>query len=101
MAVITRDGYRRRGLGTIVAARTVLECERLGFRTWWNTSLDNVGSASIARSLGYRTERHYQTLAWEKADAINAVTLVRRFEQLVPPGTQRMVPSWKIGPALA
>ena len=68
MAVITRDGYRRRGLGTVVAARTVLNCERNGFHTWWNTSLDNVGSASIARSLGYRSERHYQTLVWEKTE---------------------------------
>ncbi|MGA7671597.1 MAG: GNAT family N-acetyltransferase [Nitrolancea sp.] len=67
IAVITRDGYRRRGLASIVAARTVLECERHGYRTWWNTSLDNIGSASIARSLGYRTERHYRTWAWDKA----------------------------------
>ena len=65
IAVITRDGYRQRGLATIVAARTILECERRGYRTWWNTSLDNVGSASIARSLGYRSERHYRTLVWE------------------------------------
>ncbi len=62
MAVITGEDYRRRGLGKIVSARTILECERLGYQTWWNTSLENVASASVARSLGYRTERLYRTL---------------------------------------
>ena len=66
MAVITEPAYQRRGLGRIVSARTVLECEQLGYQTWWNTSLENVGSAAIARSLGYRTERHYRTLAWDR-----------------------------------
>ena len=67
MAVITGEDYRRRGLGKIVSARTLLECERLGYQTWWNTSLENVASASIARSLGYRTERHYRTYIWSKS----------------------------------
>jgi hypothetical protein len=66
IAVITRGGYRQRGLARIVAARAVLECERLGYRTWWNTSLENVASASLARSLGYQTERRYRTLVWNK-----------------------------------
>ena len=68
MAVITDSAYQRRGLGRVVSARTVLECERHGYQTWWNTSLENVASAAIARSLGYRTECRYRTLAWERAD---------------------------------
>ncbi len=66
MAVISDRAYRRRGLGRIVSARTALECERLGYQTWWHTSLENLASAAIARSLGYRSERHYETMVWEK-----------------------------------
>jgi hypothetical protein len=64
MAVITRDAYQRRGLGTVVCARTILECDRLGWRTWWNTGLGNPASAGLARKLGYRTERRHRVLAW-------------------------------------
>jgi GNAT superfamily N-acetyltransferase len=69
MATITHQAYRRRGLATVVCARTILECERRGDRTWWNTSLTNASSAALARKLGYRTERHYRVLAWHKAPA--------------------------------
>jgi len=69
MATITHEAYRRRGLTTIVSARTILECERLGHQTWWNTSLNNVASARIARSLGYRTEQRYATRSWSRSTA--------------------------------
>jgi hypothetical protein len=64
MGTITHADYRRRGLGTVVCARTILECELLGHRTWWNTALTNIASATLARKLGYRTERRYRVLAW-------------------------------------
>jgi GNAT superfamily N-acetyltransferase len=64
MAVITREAYQRRGLATVVCARTILECERRGNRTWWNAGEANVGSVGLARKLGYRTERRYRVLAW-------------------------------------
>lgn len=64
MGTITHADYRGRGLGTVVCARTILECERLGYRTWWNTALTNVASAGLARKLGYRVERPYRVLAW-------------------------------------
>ena len=68
MATITDTAYQRRGLGTIVCARTILECERNGYATWWNTGLTNLGSSALARKLGYRTERRYRLLAWYPAD---------------------------------
>jgi hypothetical protein len=64
MATITDDAYQRRGLATIVCARTILECERLGYATWWNTGLTNLASAGLARKLGYRIERQYRVMAW-------------------------------------
>ena len=67
MGTITHPHYRRRGLSTVVCANTVLECEQLGYQTWWNTSLTNIASASIARKLGYRIERQYRVLAWHKS----------------------------------
>jgi hypothetical protein len=64
LGVITGDAYQRRRLATIVSARTVLECERRGHQTWWNTATTNLGSVNLARKLGYRTERQYRVLSW-------------------------------------
>jgi GNAT superfamily N-acetyltransferase len=64
MGTITHEDYRGRGLGTVVCAQTILECERHGFRTWWNTATTNIASARLARKLGYRVERPYRVLAW-------------------------------------
>ncbi|HYI15714.1 MAG TPA: GNAT family N-acetyltransferase [Thermomicrobiales bacterium] len=66
MAVITVDVHQRRGLATIVAARTIRECERRGHDTWWNTATTNLGSARLARKLGYRVERRYRVLSWSR-----------------------------------
>jgi hypothetical protein len=64
MATISDEAYQRRGLATVVCARTILECERLGYQTWWNTGLRNAASAGLARKLGYRTERRHRVLSW-------------------------------------
>lgn len=68
MGTITHEDYRRRGLAAIVCARTVLECERLGYVTWWSCSTKNLGSAAIARRLGYRQEQEYRVIAWFPPD---------------------------------
>jgi GNAT superfamily N-acetyltransferase len=64
MAVITREAYQRRGLATVVCARTILECERRGDRTWWSAAAANAASVGLARKLGYRTERRFRVLSW-------------------------------------
>jgi GNAT superfamily N-acetyltransferase len=64
MGTITHQDYRRRGLATIVCARTISACERLGYRTWWNTAHTNTGSIALARKLGYRTEHVFRLVAW-------------------------------------
>jgi GNAT superfamily N-acetyltransferase len=71
MAAITHPDYQRRGLAAIVCARTIQECERLGHRTWWNTSLRNVASAELARKLGYRTEHHFDYFAWHASPTVD------------------------------
>lgn len=69
MGTITHADYRGHGLGTVVCARTILECERMGYQTWWNTALSNVASTALARKLGYRVERPYRVLSWTHAPA--------------------------------
>jgi GNAT superfamily N-acetyltransferase len=64
MAVIVQEAYQRRGLAAVVCARTILECERRGDRTWWNASATNAASVGLARKLGYRTERRFRVLSW-------------------------------------
>lgn len=64
IGTITHADYQRRGLATIVCARTILECERLGYQTWWNCAKQNLGSAATARKLGYRREDEFRLLAW-------------------------------------
>jgi GNAT superfamily N-acetyltransferase len=64
MGTITHEDFRRRGLASIVCARTLLECERLGYQTWWSCATQNVGSAAMARKLGYRREEEFRLLAW-------------------------------------
>jgi RimJ/RimL family protein N-acetyltransferase len=61
---ITDPEQRGRGYATIVSARTVLECERLGYQTYWNCAEDNPASAAIARKLGYRHVEEYRMLVW-------------------------------------
>jgi hypothetical protein len=69
VGTITHETYRGRGLATVVCARTIIECEWLGYRTWWNTALQNAASVGLARKLGYRTERQYRVLAWYRSPA--------------------------------
>jgi hypothetical protein len=69
MGTITHEDYRRRGLASIVCARTLLECERLGYQTWWNCTKQNLGSAAMARKLGYRREDEFRVLAWSAPSA--------------------------------
>jgi GNAT superfamily N-acetyltransferase len=63
MGVVTRERYRRRGFGTVVSQLTARACEARGDRVWWNANAANAPSLSIARRLGFRTERRYRLVA--------------------------------------
>jgi RimJ/RimL family protein N-acetyltransferase len=43
--------------------------ELLGYQTYWNCAKGNVASATLARKLGYHTEKEYRLLAWSKLEA--------------------------------
>lgn len=64
--VITHEEHRRKGYGTIVAARLVQEIESLGDTTFWNCAKQNVGSAGIARKLGYTVEKEFRNMHWQQ-----------------------------------
>lgn len=64
--VVTHEAHRGNGYGTIVSARLVYEIEKLGDRTFWSCDSENHASVAIARKLGYRVEKRFRVLAWDK-----------------------------------
>jgi len=55
MGVFVKPQWRRQGLGKIVSAAATQEVFDLGGLALWNAQADNIGSFSIAKSLGYET----------------------------------------------
>ena len=68
--VFTQEAHRGKGYGTIVSARLVQEIEALGGQTYWNCAKQNMGSVAVARKLGYRLEKEYRCLVWEKLPTV-------------------------------
>lgn len=62
--VITHEEHRQKGYGTIVAARLIQEIEARGDTTFWNCTKQNLGSAEIARKLGYTVEKEFRNMHW-------------------------------------
>jgi hypothetical protein len=69
LGVITHEAHRGRGYATITCAHLVQAYEAQGHQTYWNTALQNLASAAVARKLGYRTERAYRLWAWNKDES--------------------------------
>jgi len=64
--VFTPEAHRSNGYATITSARLIQEIERLGHQTYWDCARQNGASAAVARKLGYRIEKEYRVLAWDK-----------------------------------
>jgi GNAT superfamily N-acetyltransferase len=62
----THHAYRRRGFAALVCAQAIAGCEARGHRPWWNCAVSNVGSAALARKLGFYAEREYVVMAWSR-----------------------------------
>ncbi len=67
--VFTRPDQRGKGYGTLVAARLIQEIEARGGQSYWNCARQNLASARIARKLGYRSEKEYRCMVWEKIES--------------------------------
>lgn len=61
--VDTKNGYRRRGLAQVCAARLILECLDRGLYPSWDAH--NLQSVALAEKLGYHTDKPYVTYAVE------------------------------------
>jgi hypothetical protein len=58
--VVTDSAYQRRGIGKIVAARFVKECEKKSLIPSWDCFQENLGSINLAKSVGFtRRETEY------------------------------------------
>ncbi len=66
--VFTQEAHRGKGYATLTTAHLIKEIETLGDQTYWNCAKQNVASAMVARKLGYRVEKEYRCMAWEKSD---------------------------------
>ncbi len=69
VGVETQPHYMRKGYGYLTCAHLIHRMEQLGYQTYWNCAKGNVASATLARKLGYRTEKEYRLLAWSKLEA--------------------------------
>lgn len=65
IGVITGKAYYQRGYATLCCARCIQEAEVRGYRTYWSCDKENLGSAALARKMGYQTEREYRFVYWE------------------------------------
>lgn len=66
--VFTQKEHRGKGYATMVVAKLIQEVEALGGQTYWNCAKQNTASAAIARKLGYRIEKEFRCMAWNKTD---------------------------------
>jgi RimJ/RimL family protein N-acetyltransferase len=65
IGVITADGHRGLGYGSIVAAHLIRACEERGYSTYWGCNADNLPSIAVARKLGYRIENNYSNAYYQ------------------------------------
>jgi RimJ/RimL family protein N-acetyltransferase len=64
--VFTQEAHRGQGYATITAAHLIRKIEASGDHTYWNCAKQNVASAAVARKLGYRIEKEYRLLGWNR-----------------------------------
>lgn len=66
VGVNTAEEHRQRGLGWMVCAQLIAECEARGLRTWWDCAKQNIPSIKLAEKLGYINGREYRYRWWKK-----------------------------------
>lgn len=64
IGVITGEAYYQRGYATLCCTRCIQAAEARGYRTYWNCNKANLGSAALARKMGYQTEKEYRFVYW-------------------------------------
>lgn len=64
IGVITDKDYRNQNLGTIISAIMLDYCYRNNIEPYWNCDIKNLGSAAIAKKLGFEEDCKYLFLRW-------------------------------------
>ncbi len=63
---ITHENYRKLGYAYTTMAYLITQCVEKGFKTRWSTGKKNTASVALARKLGYKMERTFKLLEYEK-----------------------------------
>lgn len=63
---ITHENYRKLGYAYTTMAYLITQCEEKGFKTRWSTGNRNTASVALARKLGYKIEKTFKLLEFEK-----------------------------------
>ena len=66
IGTITREPYRGKGYAAIAVAYLIEALEQRGYHAYWSCDVDNPSSARVARKLGFREEKAYEFLEYEK-----------------------------------
>ena len=69
IGVITSESHQGQGFGGITSARLIREIEAQGLSSYWSCDQSNTASVSLARKLGFRTERKYDLLGYRPLKA--------------------------------
>lgn len=69
IGVETQPHHMHKGYAFLTCVHLIHTVEQQGYRTYWNCAKGNLGSAALARKLGYRTEQEYRLLAWSQSGA--------------------------------
>jgi GNAT superfamily N-acetyltransferase len=67
LGIVTHEAHRRQGYGAMASAHMVRLCASRDLETFWHCAADNLGSAAIARRLGYTRERSLRRRWYQKA----------------------------------
>jgi len=64
IGAITHEEHQRKGYAKVTCTHLARKCESLGFSTTWTCHSTNEGSVGTARSLGYKSVRHYELIEY-------------------------------------
>jgi len=68
IGVETHPHHMEKGYATLTCLHLIHRMEEHGYRTYWNCAQQNQPSITLARKLGYKTEKEYRLVAWSKND---------------------------------
>ena len=66
IGVGTPEGHRRKGYALVTCAHLIRECEKPGYRPYWNAAAQNTPSLNLALKLGFSTECPFRVYWWKE-----------------------------------